>query len=705
MDTNEFYSDYNDLITKGKIAVTKRAVPKQINDTIQNADIGINECESPEDFRKKILHSCRATSERWSDSVNSLIDKRLDAPQKTIMKGIISDIFFITDSDERKKYVDRELGTHQFGVNPKRGETKTQKTIYELYFQDKTINEFDLNPQVLGCMGSSDDGFGNFSRNTLGNWCKGTIPQDRNKVIRLAFWAKYTIEETDKLLESAGMHKLYLKGTGSSNCKSKSSLQDLVYIFMLRNKNYSFATAQEIVYELDQILMDVEKEEFANKEKDQTQNVLKKLKELKFCHADFISYFESNLPDLLSSYRTLYGYLAKEFIEKYDVCKGNSDSGMSNSIRTLTSSRLKSPEMAEVKRKRGVRSRRNDDDEWRESLINTLYAAFLADADVQLKKKDKEDEINKEDKKKKKEKKQPMERVFSRKDIIVLGLILNSSMKEINESLLGSAQEPRLYGRDFMETVIAKATSCPGCELQANVIADKFTREYQYYYGITKEEFGTALNSLMFFYDNRGKHCDNSDRLKYKDELTYFVDVINALRSLKKYEWIKSVSIIKEIYPRKTFDVLHLDPFPRINKEKSGEKTADTDNPVMPEKTGSKTERRQNLFVIHVLRKEKEEKPKKENDEKKENKVNEKKEENYIDATIYLKKLKVVRPDAYQLSESLLSWYPEKVMFDFLVYKIAFYLRKREYRRYLLPEGHSRFLKGEKIQYELPLYL
>ena len=139
-------------------------------------------------------------------------------------------------------------------------------------------------------------------------------------------------------------------------------------------------------------------------EKDQTQNVLKKLKELKFCHADFISYFESNLPDLLSSYRTLYGYLAKEFIEKYDVCKGNSDSGMSNSIRTLTSSRLKSPEMAEVKRKRGVRSRRNDDDEWRESLINTLYAAFLADADVQLKKKDKEDEINKEDKKKKKKK-------------------------------------------------------------------------------------------------------------------------------------------------------------------------------------------------------------------------------------------------------------------------------------------------------------
>lgn len=53
MDTNEFYSDYNDLITKGKIAVTKRAVPKQINDTIQNADIGINECESPEDFRKR----------------------------------------------------------------------------------------------------------------------------------------------------------------------------------------------------------------------------------------------------------------------------------------------------------------------------------------------------------------------------------------------------------------------------------------------------------------------------------------------------------------------------------------------------------------------------------------------------------------------------------------------------------------------------
>ena len=82
-----------------------------------------------------------------------------------------------------------------------------------------------------------------------------------------------------------------------------------------------------------------------------------------------------------------------------------------------------------------------------------------------------------------------------------------------------------------------------------------------------------------------------------------------------------------------------------------------------------------------------------------------KKETNIRKKTIYLKKLKVVRQAAYHLSKKLLAWYPEKVMFDFLVYKTSVYLKKEKYRKYLLPEERLRFVKGDKIQYELPLHL
>lgn len=77
-------------------------------------------------FKRKSYTNCLDTSVRWSKAFESLRDKRLNAPQKTIMKGIISDIFSITIQEERKKYIDQELGTHLFTVAAKRGSHENQ---------------------------------------------------------------------------------------------------------------------------------------------------------------------------------------------------------------------------------------------------------------------------------------------------------------------------------------------------------------------------------------------------------------------------------------------------------------------------------------------------------------------------------------------------------------------------------------------------
>ncbi len=713
MVTKEPCKYYEAFTIQKKIAVRKPSVPDRLNTTTQNANAGLEKCFYPEEFRKEVLSSCWETSQRWKKAFEDITDNNLDAPQKTIMKGIISDIFTIPDPKKRKTFVDRELGTNRFTMDAKRGSTR-EKTVYELYFQDKTIEEFELKKKTLGIIGNGYPGVGAFTRSTVNRWYNGTLPNDRNKVIRLAFWAKCTIEETNKLLESAGMHKLYLKSTGGNNLtNAKNSLQDLVYIFLLKHENYSFAKSQEITDELDQLLKKVKREEIAGTGREKTKTLLDELMKLKECDDnfvsnDFISYFNKHLSDLLSSYRTLYGSVVDGFIKKYDACRGNTDDQLQNSISTLTSCRLKCPQMAELKKES---ERNNESNEWRESLINTLYAAYFAKSDV-LNNNEDTDNVKKKKKKKNEEKKEEkviaMERVFSRNDVIILGLILNKSMKEINDSFLASAQEPPLYGRNFIENVIRKATSDPACKVCADVIASRFTSEYQDYYDITKEEFTAALNSLMFFYDNRKQKDDtgnNPPGYKYENQLLWFVDIINALRSLEKYEWIKSISIVKEIYPSKAYDILFFKHLTEIEGKNLEEKLADIHGPVITPKPDPETKGRQNLFVIHVLGKEKAEKAEKNNAKKKGKKADEKKETNIRKTTIYLKKLKVVRPAAYHLSKKLLAWYPEKVMFDFLVYKTSVNLKKEKYRKYLLPEERLRFVKGDKIQYELPLHL
>lgn len=198
-----------DLFIEKAISVQKPDVTKKLNDTIQNGIISRDECMYPEDYQKEILDSCWDTSQRWAKAVDHLIDDNLQIPGKTIKKGIISDIFSITDLHEREIFVNHEFGEDSISDDEDR-------TIYERYFRNKTLENFSLSRQALGDMASKCYGGGKFTRNVIDQWRGGSVPYDRVKVIKLAFWAKCTLEETNKLLECAGMHKLYLKGTSSS---------------------------------------------------------------------------------------------------------------------------------------------------------------------------------------------------------------------------------------------------------------------------------------------------------------------------------------------------------------------------------------------------------------------------------------------------------------------------------------------------------
>lgn len=662
MNTEEFCKYYHAFIIERAISVKKTDVPKESNNTIQNAIISRNECMNPEDFQKKVLYSCWNIPQRWAEAVNHLIDNDLNAPGKTIKKGIISDIFSITDLREREAFVNHEFGEDSISNDEDR-------TIYERYFQNKTLENFNLSRQALGDMAVKCYGGGRFTRNVIDQWInKGSVPLDRIKVIKLAFWAKCTLEETNKLLECAGMHKLYLKGTGIS-ATLQNSLQDIVYIFMLKNKCYSFATAQELIDQLDYHLLKTAQVEESKEEKNDisTKNLLNELNNLSLNQARFIEYFKKYLPYFFSSYNTLYGNLAKEFTDKYYICKNNQMDDSQNSIRILTSSILR------ISIEDGGTNLSTDGNKiivvnngkWKNSLINLLYASFgiKKDQKKQKKKREKLKEQGKEPEPIEKN----MERIFDRNDIITMGLILNSSKEQIN-NFLNLAQEPPLYARNFIENIVMIAsdnTTDYVCEVAVQNLIDRFTSVYSDCYEITRQEFADALFAFQRF-----SHFPS----KYENEYKDLADTITAMKSLQKYGWIKSVFVVSEIYPVKSFDLLCLKTLTEADKEKLKKTLARIDKPVRKSRPTPESNACQNLFVIkvnfrYVIK----------NQRRKTKKPLEPAE-----ITIYLKKLQIVRPMSFRYSKELLSLYPENVMFDFLVRKTSFYLKDNDFRKYLI---------------------
>ena len=84
---------------KKTISVQKTNISEEPNNTAQNGKLSRDECMCPEDYQKMILDSCWSTSQRWAKAVEQLIENDLNAPGKTIKKGIISDIFSFVITD------------------------------------------------------------------------------------------------------------------------------------------------------------------------------------------------------------------------------------------------------------------------------------------------------------------------------------------------------------------------------------------------------------------------------------------------------------------------------------------------------------------------------------------------------------------------------------------------------------------------------
>ena len=150
--------------------------------------VNVERCEEPVDFINLIFPYCKTISQRWSEKMKELMNEDLSVPFKTIKKGIITDICTLTDPAQIKQMVDQEFGTSL---------SSSEKTVYEQYFKNKSLSKFSVNANALARLGNND-----FTINTIKSWINGTTsPQDREYVLKLAFWAKYNIEETNKLLE------------------------------------------------------------------------------------------------------------------------------------------------------------------------------------------------------------------------------------------------------------------------------------------------------------------------------------------------------------------------------------------------------------------------------------------------------------------------------------------------------------------------
>ena len=354
----------------------------------------------------------------------------------------------------------------------------------------------------------------------------------------------------------------------------------------------------------------------------------------------------------------LNGNLAILFTDKYCICKNNQLDASQNSIRALTNSALR----FSAKTNGTHSTPKGEIDKWPSSLSNLLYAAFGI--------------VKRPKKQKKNSKKQEtvpepihkhMERIFSRNDIITMGLILNCSKAGIN-NLLNLAQEPPLYARNFIENIVMTAsdnTTGYICEVSSQDLIDQFTSVYSNCYGITKQDFSEAISAFQRF---------SNYPSKYDKEYMDFTDAITAMKSLRRYGWIRSISVAAVIYPTKSFDILQFKPLAGADNESLKRILTSTDKAVRKSRPNPESNACQNLFVIkvnfrYVIK----------NQRRKTKKPLEPAEK-----TICLKKLQIVRPMSFRYSKELLSLYPENVMFDFLVRKTSFYLKDNDFRKYLI---------------------
>lgn len=511
-------------------------------------------CIDASDIKEKILPYCRTQEERWQGAFLNLADKDPNSMHKTILNGIIKDI--IEESDKEKA---KQISEQEFGKTITLSAWEGSINIYTQYFSNiKDISQFELSHKAF-CV------LLNRARSTIINWYNGKgLPKYRDDVIKLAFWSKYTVEETNKLLECAGKHTLYVKGSGDSK-ENKNTLVDTVYMHMLRHGNYSFANAQKLIKETNRAIQ--KKIQNQNKEgvivlshnpSSDSKNMEELLEKVGNSDTDFLTFIKQHVDSFIYDYQTLYDILCSDFETQYDInnksVKNHRDSYKSSLNSLLGVS-------AGPKRR------------WKNSLVKIIYAA--------IPQKTKQTQLTDTD-----------YHTISRKDLIVLGLILNRDLAGVN-MLLKTCKEEPIYGRGIGECIIWNALET-GAELEVDEFPEKATELYeseciytifknaverngnaQFENGeMDKEKLKAALNRKLSEYETLYHEHEYSmpsgviQRKKSKEQINeeYIrkFPCCNALHSLKVFEWIKSTAAeidlpivtenlqeILELYPEK----------------------------------------------------------------------------------------------------------------------------------------------------------
>lgn len=311
-------------------------------------------CIDASDIKGKILPSCRTQEERWQEAFLNLADKDPNSKHKTILNGIVKDI--IKESNKEKA---KQISEQEFGKTIRLSAWEGDIDIYAQYFSKiKDISQFDLSHKAF-CV------LLNRARGTIINWHNGKgLPKYRDDVIKLAFWAKYTVEETNKLLACAGKHSLYVKGS-----ENKNTLVDTVYIHMLNHRNYSFAKAQKLIKETNQVIQ--QKIQAQNKEgvivlshdpSSDSKNMEKLLlNKVGNSDADFLTFIKQHVDSFIYNYQKLYDILCSDFETQYDVNNKN----VVNHRDSYTSSLNSLLGISAGPKRR-----------WKNSLVKIIYAAL-----------------------------------------------------------------------------------------------------------------------------------------------------------------------------------------------------------------------------------------------------------------------------------------------------------------------------------------
>ena len=484
-------------------------------------------CIDASDIKGKILPSCRTQEERWQEAFLNLADKDPNSKHKTILNGIVKDI--IKESNKEKA---KQISEQEFGKTIRLSAWEGDIDIYAQYFSKiKDISQFDLSHKAF-CV------LLNRARGTIINWHNGKgLPKYRDDVIKLAFWAKYTVEETNKLLACAGKHSLYVKGS-----ENKNTLVDTVYIHMLNHRNYSFAKSQKLIKETNQVIQ--QKIQAQNKEgvivlshdpSSDSKNMEKLLlNKVGNSDADFLTFIKQHVDSFIYDYQKLYDILCSDFETQYDVNNKN----VVNHRDSYTSSLNSLLGISAGPKRR-----------WKNSLVKIIYAA--------LPQKTKQTQLVDTD-----------YHTISRKDLIVLGLILNRDLTGVN-MLLKTCKEEPIYGRGIGECIIWNALET-GAELEVDDFPKKAAELYELDCISTifknaveqnddiqfendetdQEKLKAVLNQKLIeyetlYYEHEYKMpSDVIRRNKSKEQINKEYirksPCCNALHSLKVFEWIKS---------------------------------------------------------------------------------------------------------------------------------------------------------------------